>query len=671
MVAKKDDNNDTQIALRKQRFRVDLNGVKYDFSLLSPEYSDRFLETLTQAWCSSYALDPISSARQRFFTLRRFLRWIAKYAEANTLAGEFLESVNSSITLSRERMQDVVESFASRVRDINCLEIVQSPNPKTRSSALGALSTTLKTLAESGLWPDIGPIRNLDGRLLTQHTTKSLGEADSDSDAASGKSQSIHEKMAEVDELNIERLKALRSVMVEELKAEYYQFLEGGRLLEVSVPYTSQEIRSIFDQESGQYRNIAFDWVKADDEPTKEIALSCLLKWIKENYSGLVRSTAFQHVVQKLIWKLGGQKHVTKYLEGTLDALLPAHTIVLIDTAFNVQTCDDLAVNPFVGGVQSGVRKIETISARKRRAAGKIVEATVEGGVAELRVSHKTSSLSTIEVLKIWQEMSAPIRERVHDKKTKELLWIIPSGRNNLGFVSLYHTSRFDYWWRSFLSRISSHPILGGIEFQRRMIRPTILQISASKNKLSHIIPQVLANHGSAGTTYRYLSSDWFKKRLADQIREFQNLFEASFSSDMKEFALKLGIPAEELSRRRSLAEETGFGFVCASKRPARNLSRDCMDIERCASCDFRRFVPTRTALESLWLTNRSLKEQEEGFRAQNPDRWLEIWLPYLALTDALIGRLKQSRYNKAFKDAVEAVEQKLEASELQVISLW
>lgn len=358
--------------------------------------------------------------------------------------------------------------------------------------------------------------------------------------------------------------------------------------------------------------------------------------------------------------------------EGDLGALLAAYTIVLIDTGYDIGSCDDLPAHPFVGVSVRGKQRIATVSAIKMRAKGQVVDAVLVDGEADLATSHEASGVSGVRAIQMWQEMSQPFRDcgPVPDK-----LWILPRKSGLASGILPYLPHSFKYQWTAFLRRHANDPVIGGLPLQRRMIRPTVLQIRATRNNFDHALAQIAGNHASAGQTYRYLSRPWFKAQLDKQIRAFQDLFEASLGRGIDDLSSKLGIAPAELERRTELADETGLGFVCldpmAGIQPNTTAGQRCHRLERCAGCSLRRFVPTERALEALVLFNAALKEQETAFSAANPARWATVWMPYLALTEVFIDKLRSSHRRQRLTAAERRVAERRAAGDLWPITLW
>lgn len=209
------------------------------------------------------------------------------------------------------------------------------------------------------------------------------------------------------------------------------------------------------------------------------------------------------------------------------------------------------------------------------------------------------------------------------------------------------------------------------------MVRKTKLDIIAMEAGADHAPAQLLASHSSGATTMqRYLRTPWFQRELDNHIRRFQGLFEAAVSRDIADVSAHLGIAEDALAERRQVAMETGLGFACLQPfngvQPGVPSGQRCDALDRChLGCPARRFVPTEQGLMSLVLTNHSLKEAEATWIVQNPGRWVEVWMPLLAETEAYLGRLQDSSFRTKLAAASDKVDTDLAEGILSLVDLW
>ena len=662
------------MAEKTKRYFVFACETSFNFEAIQQLFGEPFCSRLMAAWKQVYQFKSTPTAKQNFYSLRRFLIWVGDNADASEDVARLFQfwKQDDVKAVDYDTLFNSVDFFASKIRDISCSEVMSSTKPQSRRSVLEGLSTSLRNLAATGLWHKIPAIKNLDKSHFTRGTTQSFGELVRPGEKLFPENTKADEQIGVVYQNSKDRLAALRKVVVSKLLEAKRLFDLGQSLLKLQLPWTLDqfellpinELQKIYDERGCHPLPTQFG--------NSKVVLASLLQWLVEKNSGLVHCRSLPHRFKRIVWRNGGAAEITKYLEGTEEALFSAHTIVMIDTGLNVQTCDDLHAEPFVGKQTRGKIQIETVSARKRRSKGKLVEAALPNQQMMLIADSKNLTLSAAEAIRMWQAMSVRLRERTETPEIEEKLWIVPRGQNNQGPIEPYSFEVLTRWWNKMLEENQQHPVIGELDLRRRQIRTTFLQIADYENHFSFGVAQALANHGSASTTYRYLSSKWMKNRETQLIRDFQNLFEAALVEDTEIIASKLQLSSIELLDRKSLAAETGLGFVCELRTSHQSISQHgCDELDQCSTCQYRRFVPTSDSLTALVLTNISLSNQASEYSSKNPERWSEIWLPYLALTFAVISRLKRSRYRAKLAKTEKFVTAKLDKGELAELRLW
>jgi hypothetical protein len=372
-----------------------------------------------------------------------------------------------------------------------------------------------------------------------------------------------------------------------------------------------------------------------------------------------------------------GSVEIVRHLEATARATTAAFGILLIDTAFNVSTLEDLPSKPFVGKVRRGRMRIATVSARKARASGKRNEATLldgpmDDGEADLTLRDPEGLLSGIKVIEQYREMTEPLRMRARlqgQPHVAEKLWIVAQGRSaNGGPVVNDLITMASEWWPNFLERHAEHPVIGGLPISRKMIRPTVLQIQAARNGFNHALAQAIANHEQDRTTMGYIGAPWFRARLMDQVRQFQNLFEAALARGVQDAAVHLGIDQANFEDRIKQASTSGLDFSCAGEErmtAALDPGPTCNPLSPCDLCPARRLVPCDETYRTLHLAHEALVRAEQAMLAQNARRWIMIWLPWRALTEAYVRKLLRSPYKVRFEHVRAATDAELEAGRI------
>jgi hypothetical protein len=668
-----------QVDNSAQRNYTQFHGRRQHHEHLLPLYGRNFLTTFIERCEEAYKFAAPITAEKSVYGVSRFLRWLGAAAledeAANAIVLAFQQGRGDS--LSASKFLAVVNSYANKIRNIEDQDVTKGRNSISRRSLLIATSMGLRTLAKYKIWPKIPSLRAVRLGKIRGGRSKSLGElsiSDRRDAPVEAELPKILEKQYEhVQYLNRVRLHALRELLSKTLQHEYSKYLCGQKMLR-QVPSVDLEIfDKVMRQEAPISPQVKAYFSRDPSQPPDE-GLALLLNWLVRCNGVSCRTIDLPFRAQRMIAAYGGCENIYSYFEGRRRALTAAFGLVLIDSAFNVQTCNDLPANPFVGKVVRGNRRIVTISARKNRSAGQLVEATLSAGIADLQAKH-SSCLNAVAAIEIWTELSLPIRERAKANRNEEhkYLWILPAGKHLHGNISRVDKGSAIWSWKQLLNENKDHPVIGGLDIPRSMIRTTLLQIRAAENNFDHAIAQTIANHKSARTTMTYLSQPWFKQRLADEIRRFQELFEAAFLSDIEHVATKLEIAPQDLLKREKLASETGLGFVCAQRLTASKFDtpsgseEECLALDKCAECGFRKFVPTENSIRALLWTNKSLKKQQTSYMNANPDRWDAVWLPLLALTEAVLSKLRSG----AKRGLVQRIDRDLKTDQIPELTLW
>jgi hypothetical protein len=376
------------------------------------------------------------------------------------------------------------------------------------------------------------------------------------------------------------------------------------------------------------------------------------------------------------------------YLEGGGRALLAAYTLVLIDTGSNLQPCDDLAADPFTGKARYGKIQLRRVSSIKNRAGYKPVDGYIaevtdsdsaseeSGGALDLPTKVPNSKISAATAIEIWQKLSGPQRERARlaGNEDAEYLWIVRNGHFPKE-VRRYQEHTWKGWWNDFLEEHTGDPIIGGLPIQRRMIRTTVLQLRDTDHDSDAEIVGLLSGQSGGRTAARhYLNRTYISRLLDERIREFQKLFEASIGGDNPGRAAQLELTLDEFQHRRKRAVETGLGISCADPtagiQPGTNGSI-CTRLDACSTCPLLRFIPTQQSIDALTLFHRSLKSAADEFIAKNPERWVRVWLPALALCVAILNLLGAGPKQAMLKHAANTVEAGLANGSLMLVRLW
>lgn len=650
-----------------------LFGRTFTFDEFVPLYGRTFAAGLAAAWERANQLQRPKPTIKRLAAVKRLFVWLAAQDALGDsgVAGEVYREFRDNGVLGVPKLDwcDAVDAFCERLRNPACTDVIDSPNMLTRRNIVQYLSAGLRQIADTGFLPHVGPLKGCGYGQLSGGNIPALFELSKGKKTRTAFPQPLPNKdIAALAELSRVRLAALRSCAVRRLLQEYQIFRRGQELMQrPDLPSPDEFENALATKVTKNLFSVL------PDDP--DGMLGGLLRFVSFRRQNRLFVRREHYPIQVLVSHLGGAELLVRQLEGTIDALVAAYAIVLIDTGFDIGTCDDLPANPFIGEVRSGHQRIATISAIKIRSGGKVVEAVLLDGEFDLQVKVPGQELGSVTAIRMWQEMSAPLRARASDPKTADKLWLIAGGSLNQGQPRLCYATAFKMAWNRFLKEIQGDEQIGGLPIQRRMIRPTVLQLRAAANQFEYTAPQAMANHSRSGMTMRYLGATWFKAELARRIREFQDLYEAAAASGIKDAAGWLDIPAAELDRRQAKAVDTGLGFVCLEPRKGIQLGttkgEPCTRLDACATCPLRRFVPTSESLVALVVFNSALREQSSAFQAGNPERWATTWLPHLALTEGIIAALENGPHRPKLGRAREEARHRLATGEVAMPRLW
>jgi hypothetical protein len=300
------------------------------------------------------------------------------------------------------------------------------------------------------------------------------------------------------------------------------------------------------------------------------------------------------------------------------------------------------------------------------RAQGKLVHASlVDEGEADLPLHDSRHELSCLVAIEQYQKMSEPLRRRAREQgaNCSELLFLHPQGTSVNGgkVISNVGQGFAGEYWPAFLKRHISDPVIGGLPITRSMIRQTVILLRGGRSDFSTAPAQALAEHKKAGTTATYLDANFMRRQLDEQIRVFMELFEAVLAQGVPN-ALKLTqTDHDTFNERRLTAMECGLDFACVAlvpdTEPARSYGPTCTPLQPCDKCPVRRFVPNHENLLTLHLAHRALVEAEGDFSGSNPARWVKIWLPWRALTEAYVAKLKASPHAVNYRRIVQSAD--------------
>ena len=699
----------------------------YDFSALRAEFGDQFCGRLAVDWARVFAAESSVTTKNRAYMARHFLSFIASAANSGPAGPasrvvEWFRGDCHPAPDSASWFHDVVVMYTTAMHDKSNRDVLHTTAARTRSNYIEITSNTFRTLSAYGRWPSSGAFRSLpdrkedkvpslmelrwpgqdpwpDGRvvltdvLMDPRVALALGI-----DPAEVGALDLERRIKLMACLNERRLQALRACAAADLEAAHRLKRLGDAYLARPDFPTPKKFFLIASGAGNGYATRLLAALEAGlehplegDEPTRLRAfLACFLRRMDEREHGKFWES---YRMRRAVSWSGGPVALRALLGVSPRAFTAAHTLLLIDTALNCSIVDNLGAEPVSSSIRRGKVRISTIAAIKMRAQGKAVETNLLSRACEeceIDAKRPDGQMSGLAALRMWQELSEWSRERARrlaeqgarpdaGVSVHELLWIMPAAKGNaftIAAVEQPNVANSTFWFHSFLDDHADDPLIGGLPIQRRMIRKTVLQVRDANSDFAFDVAKHAANHASSATTVGYLSSSVLEMHYSALIRRFQDLMEAMFVDPASGIARALGRTADEAAALRSTAVDMGFGFLCsdpfAGARAGVRPRERCGRIDECPSCPLLKFgVVKDVSLETLWIAHRALASARPEFEMRNPARWKAAWMPWLALTTVVIGRLEKGPHRARWTRASASALAKLEAGSISVPMLW
>ncbi|MBX3488610.1 hypothetical protein [Parvibaculum sp.] len=215
--------------------------------------------------------------------------------------------------------------------------------------------------------------------------------------------------------------------------------------------------------------------------------------------------------------------------------------------------------------------------------------------------------------------------------------------------VQLMTSHWYTYWFKSF---VASTPGLEAISLVPSMIRPSVLLHAALGDDGRLAAGMAIGQHGLVVS--QGYQQKWPTRLLYDEnIRRFQEAFETLVMSGIEDAASKLGITVEQFEARLGHLRATGLGTFCMDQRgrPGEH-GETCSTLDCWNDCPNLLIVAEIEAIATLQLWQRSLRAFQPEWERDRPERWDEIWLPWLCLTDVVEEKMVRGPMIRIWKNA-------------------
>lgn len=326
----------------------------------------------------------------------------------------------------------------------------------------------------------------------------------------------------------------------------------------------------------------------------------------------------------------GGLQAIAPLLNPPSDAVGAALTLYLIESGANVSVGRTLDRDCIETSDLDGYHRI---TGYKARAKGKPI------------IIDLPDSSPAIRAIR-WL-LSAGHRLPARAGEDGSRLFLMRIGARVQLMTSQWYTS----WFKDFAASV---PGLERLNLAPSMIRPSVL-LHASLNNDGRLMAGVALGQHSQGVSQGY-QQKWPTRLLYDQnIRRFQVAFEALIMANVEGAASKLGITVEQFEARLGGLRPTGLGTYCQDQRGrSGEFSDSCSSVDCWNDCPHLLIVAEVEAIAALQLWQASLRAVQPEWERDQPERWDEVWLPWLCLTDVVEEKMVRGPMIKIWKAATK-----------------
>lgn len=309
----------------------------------------------------------------------------------------------------------------------------------------------------------------------------------------------------------------------------------------------------------------------------------------------------------------GGIRTITRLLIPDSDAVGAVLTLYLCESGANLnvgRTLDRECIE------KSDLEEHRRITGNKARAKGKPIIVDLPDDSPAVRAID-------------WLRAAGRRLGNIANKEEQDRLFLMRIG----GRVQMMTPHWFTAWFKDFAA---STPGLEAVRLVPNMIRPSVLLHAALSNDGRLTAGMAVGQHGLLVT--QGYQQKWPTRLLYDDnIRRFQAAFETLVMSGVDDAAAWLGITVEQFEARLGDLRATGLGTFCKDQRgrPGEQGST-CSTIDCWNDCPHLLIIAEVEAIASLQLWQTSLRLEQADWERDRPERWDEVWLPWLCLTDVV-----------------------------------
>ena len=372
-----------------------------------------------------------------------------------------------------------------------------------------------------------------------------------------------------------------------------------------------------------------------EDNERTEQALANLLGLIVQRHGGVPplggarsRTPSGQFFAKRYL-EHGGLGAIAPMINPSPDACGAILTAYLTDSGANVsvgRTLDRECSQP------SDLIDHARITGHKARARGKPI-------IVDLpKESPTVQAMKWLAAACMRLQASAPVDEA-------DRLFLMRIG----GRVQLMTPHWYTNWFKRFAASAQG---LADTPLVPSMIRPSVLLHAALSNDGRLKTGLAIAQHGlQVSQPYQ---QKWPTMLLYDaNMRRFHSSFEILVVSSIEDAASKMDLSEDEFQRRLGILQPTGLGTFCKNLRGrVGEHNSHCTTVDCWNDCPHLAIVAEVEAIAMLQLWQASLRECRPDWERDRPERWDQVWLPWLCLTDVVEEKMARGPMIKIWKAA-------------------
>jgi len=374
-------------------------------------------------------------------------------------------------------------------------------------------------------------------------------------------------------------------------------------------------------------------------EDSREQGIANLLAVVAKRYGHIYPSNApggraEGQFFQKRALEYGGAMTLQSYLTPTSKALGAIITLYLLAGGSNVSVGRTLR---FKCIEECEEPNHSTISGVKAKAKGKPIFSTL----------HDRSN--TVQAIRWLQGATKFLHDSYGDSDSFEDPGQLFVYRGRGGKFKLIE----EWAYRDEFKRIiATVPELAGLSLTPNMLRPSILLQAALSSNGTTRLSMALAQH-SSGVHKDYVDRSPYRFIHDVEIRHYMTQLETVVISGIEDVHAFLGISFEDFEKRIDKVMRTGLGTICADRhgRPG-NDGAICTSLDCWNNCPQLLVIANAEDMAILQIWQYSLRAVEDDWLATRPDRWAEVWLPWLTFCDVVEEKMRRGPYAAIWSQA-------------------